>query len=159
MKICVFNTFTATASIFLYNSELWTLNTTRENEIDAFQRKQIRILMGRQWPNIISNENLYRITEIEPWSITIKRRRLNWLGHLLRMNKDTPARIALTEYFRYATRKVGRPPSTWIKVIEKDLQAVLDIQINSEKQMNWLAVMAEDRKEWREFVDSIMLQE
>ena len=71
------------ASIFLYNSELWTLTKTLEDKIDAFQRRQLRYALGIFWPRIISNDELYEITNVEPWSKTIKRRRLNWLGHLL----------------------------------------------------------------------------
>ena len=40
LKIRTFNTYTA--SIFLYNSELWTLAETMQNIIDAFHRKLLR---------------------------------------------------------------------------------------------------------------------
>ena len=38
IRICVFKTYLE--SVFLYNSELWTLTSTLDKQIDSFQRKQ-----------------------------------------------------------------------------------------------------------------------
>ncbi len=75
----------------LYNSELWTVTKQMQEKINAFQRRQLRVILNRTWPKIISNEQLYTITEVEPWNITIKKRRLKWTGHLLRLPPQTPA--------------------------------------------------------------------
>ncbi len=88
-KIRTFQVFSA--SIFLYISELCTLAITKEGQLDAFDRKLIRRAMGIHWPKTITNNDLYQKTKTEPWSKTIKRRRLNWLGHVLRMDENTPA--------------------------------------------------------------------
>ena len=45
----------------------------------------------------VRNTDLYFITKTEPQSRTVKRRRLNWIGHLMRLPKETPARQALAE--------------------------------------------------------------
>ena len=58
-------TFNYTASIFLYNSELWTLIETLQNTIDAFHRKLLRRVINIQWPKTISNEPLYEKVKIE----------------------------------------------------------------------------------------------
>ena len=34
---------------------------------------------------------LETLTKCEPWSIVTERRRLSWLGHLMRLNPQTPA--------------------------------------------------------------------
>ena len=39
-KLKIFNTYCST--IFLYNSELWSLNKETTNEVDAFQRRMLR---------------------------------------------------------------------------------------------------------------------
>ena len=57
----------------------------------------------------------------EPWSKTIKRRRLNWVGHLYRLPKETPARQALAEYQRKTKHPVGRPKPTWVALTQKEL--------------------------------------
>ena len=106
-KIKTFNTFAA--SVFLYNSEIWTCTASINNKIDSFHRRMLRQAINIHWPKKISNTNLYSKTKVEPWSVTIKRRRLNWLGHLMRMEKDTPARLALDEALRPSKRKIGHP--------------------------------------------------
>ena len=77
LKIRTFNTYSA--SIFLYNSELWALTETIQNNIDAFHRKLLRRVIDIRWPKIISNVDLYAKANIEKWSKTIQRRSLNWL--------------------------------------------------------------------------------
>ena len=87
-KVKAFNTYLTT--IFLYNSELWTLTETMVKSFDAFQRKVLRIyVLNVKYPKVISNEEVYRRTGITPWSTVIEKRRLKWLGHCSRLDKDT----------------------------------------------------------------------
>ena len=90
-KVRTFNKFAA--SIFLYNSELWTVTSKIANRIDCFQRRMLRQAINIRWPKKISSQKLYEMTKVEPWSRTIRRRRLNWLGHLMRLPPETPAII------------------------------------------------------------------
>ena len=46
------------------------------------------------------------------WSITIKRHRLNWLGNILRLHEDTPARKSFAEAMRKTRKPVGRHLAT-----------------------------------------------
>jgi hypothetical protein len=67
------------------------------------------------WPNVVSNEDLHEKARTEPTSITIKRRRLKWLGHVLRM-----PRVALF-WTVQGKRKAGRTKITWGRTFEKKL--------------------------------------
>ena len=131
-KVKTFNAFTA--SIFLYNSELWTITRTIAKQIDSFHRRMMRQAINIRWPKKISNVNLYNKTKVEPWSQTIKRRRLNWRGHLMRMPNDTPARISMYEALQPSTKKRGKTPTTWLKVIEKDLTNIIHLDIHKTTQ-------------------------
>ena len=91
------------------------------NRIDSFQRRMLRQAINIRWPKKISSQKLYEMTKVEPWSRMIRRRRLNWLGHLMRLPPETPARISLHEALRTTKRKRGKAKTTWLKVIEKDL--------------------------------------
>ena len=95
MKIRTFNTFAS--SVFLYNSELWGVTATLENKINSFQRRLLRQAINVRWPKKISNKDLYEKTKQEEWSKTIKRRRLNWIGHFLRLSENTLVRKAFYE--------------------------------------------------------------
>jgi hypothetical protein len=158
IKIRVFLCFIC--SIFLYNSELWSLTKTQEKQIDAFQRKQLRYALNIHYPKTISNQKLYQITKTEPWSISIKRRRLNFAGHLMRLDENTPAKQALYEAIKPTKRKPGRPKQSWIQTIRRDL----DSQLNTTKEndQTFIEVLHEaavDRPGWRNTVKAVVDQE
>ena len=122
LKLRTFNTYIS--SIFLYNSEIWTVTPTIEHQIDSFHRRLLRNVLNIKWPKKISNNNLYIITNTEKWSKTVTRRRLNWLGHLMRLDTETPARKALTEFLTPSKHPRGRPKATWLSIIKTDLQKI-----------------------------------
>ena len=82
--------------IFLYNCELWTATKTINDSIESFHRRQLRYALGIKYPRVIINQQLYDVTKCEPWSNT-ERRRLAWLGHLMRLNPETPASQSFKE--------------------------------------------------------------
>ena len=86
-----------------------------------WHRRLLRIALNVKYPKVISNEKLYNITKETPISERIKRRRLALLGHILRLDPDTPAQKALKYYLTPHKRPVGRPPVTWIQLITQDL--------------------------------------
>ena len=119
LKIRTFQLYIS--SVFLYNSETWAINQTLINKIDSFHRRTLRYALNIKWPKKINNNDLYTKTRCEPWSKTIKRRRLNFLGHIMRLNNNTPVRRALKEATTPTKGKIGRPNHTWIKTITEDL--------------------------------------
>ena len=147
------------ASVFLYNSELWALSETLEKQIDAFQRKLLRRVINIRWPKIITNEKLYELTGIIEWSKIIRKRRLKWIGHVMRLNENTPVRLALKESITGIRRKVGRPKITWIKVIKKDLALIdidLDINLDETSIEIELIELTRDRCQWKNLIKNIM---
>ena len=46
---------------------------------------------GYNWIKMILNESLYEKAKLEAFSVIVKRRRLQWLGHFWRLNPETPA--------------------------------------------------------------------
>ena len=70
-----------------------------------FQRKQLKKLLCFYWPQKISNIELYKRTKSVEWSKLVKRKRLSWLGHLMRLPKETAARKALQEYAKPIKKK------------------------------------------------------
>ena len=47
--------------------------------------------------------------------------RLRWLGHVMRLEDDTPAKQALQEFLKLVKKPRGRPTTTWLKKISSDL--------------------------------------
>ena len=76
----------------------------------------------------------------------IKKRRLLWVGHLFRLPKDAPAKQALKECLRAVKRPRGKPKTTWIASVEKELREMnLNFQTANE--------LAQERPDWRDTVD------
>ena len=156
-KIRIFEAYVS--SIFLYNSELWVSTKTIANKIDSFQRRQLRKVLNIKWPKVISNIELYKKTKVIKWSTVIKKRRLSWLGHLLRLKDDTPARKALSEAVSDHKRRVGRSKITWLDTIKKDVMfGGLILNFKSHKTMiNDLEGLCKDRDLWKITVKHMML--
>ncbi len=57
----------------------------------------IILILSKDLQLLSENKDLYKCTRQEPWSQNIKRRRLRWLGHLMRLPVETPAQQALQE--------------------------------------------------------------
>ena len=96
------------------------------------------------------------MTNTEELSKTIKRRRLNFFGHVLRLHEETPAQKALEEVFKPYQRPVGRPPITWISQILKDLNETRKHHNISNKLVNKtlksLKELAKNRQTWQQEV-------
>ena len=152
-KMRIFQAFVN--SIFLYNSELWTLTKALAHKIDVFQRSLLRRVVGTRRVEKMSNIDLYCKTETIPWSQTIKRRRLNWLGHLLRLPDETPAKQALNEFLRKTKRPPGKPKTTWLSQIKQQLSPI-GIDPYHPDHVTALTGLANDRDAWRAMVRRAM---
>ena len=95
-------------SILLYGSECWRVVKGDMAKIDAFHNGCLRKICRIFWPNKISNVDLYKKTGCNSGVLEIKRRRLRWLGHVLRMPGDSIPKVAL-RWTPPGKRKRGRP--------------------------------------------------
>ena len=106
----------------------------------------------------MSTEVLYSITKAEPWSDVILRRRLSWLGHLLRLPEETPARIALSEAITPAKRPRGKPRTIWISCIKKDLIKLNIVSksdtIDNKTFFDHLTELTANRNSWNQKIRS-----
>ena len=81
-------------------------------------------------------KNYTNRTKVEEWSKLVKYRRLSWLGHLIRLPDESPAKKALQEYIKPIKRKIGRPKTTWLHQIYNDLKGnIEDVNFKNEYSM------------------------
>ena len=134
-------------SVYMYNACLWAVTDTIQKQIDSTQRKLLRIAINIRYPKIISNEKLMEITKQKPWSQIIARQRLKWYGHCQRLPEESPAKQAMNEFERPVQRPVGRPVTTWLDVVKKQLK---------EKGTEYedARTMTQDRVRWRTFINN-----
>ena len=91
----------------MYHASTWGLRQDVLNKLDTFHRKHLRRIVGIRWPQgpqRISNKELYKLCNVQPLSITITSiSRLRWqlFGHILRLDPNTPAQIAMDYLLLY----------------------------------------------------------
>ena len=145
-------------SIFLYNSELWTLINTLERSIYSFHRRLLKKVIHVAWPGVITNEELYKRTKVTPWILTICKRRLSWFGHLLRLLSETPAKRSPKAFVKTWKWSAGRPKTTWLSLILNDIFKYSNINLpwDQENDLKSFEKSCDDRKSWIKTVDCKM---
>ena len=70
----------------VYGAEILTLRKIDQKYLDSFEMWRWRRMEKISWTDRVRNEVLHRVREDRSILNTIKRRKANWIGHLLRMN-------------------------------------------------------------------------
>ena len=156
LRVRVYNAFIL--PILLYNSGTWGLTPVQMRNIDTFHRRQLRIVIGVRYPQIITNADLYRRTGSQPVSALIRLARLKLLGHICRLPGEAPAQEAMSAYYvREGGEKIfrGRPPSTLPIVLAIELSRA-NISLKSTQDLQTLRKSARDRKEWHAIIQKIV---
>ena len=83
LKIKLFKS--AVETIAAYALESLPLNPLTPNMLDAGHQQLIRVELGINWQNNITNEEAYAKSGLLPFSQTIRRRSLRLIGHSLRI--------------------------------------------------------------------------
>ena len=91
---------------------------------------------------------------MKEWSREIKKRRLKWFGHLLRLPNETPAKQALTEALTPVKKPRGKPKLTWLGLIVKDM-ATINIRVSLDN-LEELIEIANERACWNGLVGLAM---
>ena len=65
---------------------------TEDERLIAFHRKQLKAILNIRYPEKITNKSLYRTYQEKPWSLQILSARWSLFGHILRRDKDIPAK-------------------------------------------------------------------
>jgi hypothetical protein len=128
--------------VLLYGSETWKINQSDEKKLDSFQYQCLKRIMQIWWPNIISIDELNERTQIHKISHEVKRKRWNWIGHVLRKEIDHHCMTALT-WQPDGKRKVGRPKTTWRRTVDKERKKA------KWKTWNEARGYAKDRDKWK----------
>jgi hypothetical protein len=145
--------------ILTYNSCTWALTNTELEELEAFRRKQLRSVIGITYPRKISNDKLYKLCNAGKLEHMIREARWRMLGHVLRMENETPAKYATIKYFDKGKSFLGRPRTTLATIINEDIKLAhaqhnrevfsqLPPQLKNIMDLNQLETIANDRSKW-----------
>ena len=101
--------YTTCVIVFLYGCESWVLFLDMEIKINAFGTFCYRIMLGIERQDCISNKAIYSTTNTEPLVHYVRKRQLEFLGHILRLPEEEPARRYAFYVPLVAKKKPGRP--------------------------------------------------
>ena len=95
------------------------------------------------------NEELYELYDDLPLTIVIHIKRLQWAGHVIRMEGERIPRKILDGHFG-GRKMVGRPRIQGEEMMRKDAKDLLGIR-------NW-RTMARNREEWKVLIGEVMVR-
>jgi len=101
-----------------YASETWTLTKRDRKQLNVFERKMYRRILGLVYDNekenwrIPTNKEIYASVKKPTITETIRLNRLRWFGHVQRMEENRIPKKVL--YMNMGTRRLrGRPRNRW----------------------------------------------
>ena len=140
----------------MYRGEFQTLiSKTTENFIYS-QRKFPRRILSLQWPRVMDNKKLLEKAKKKRCCSKNKRKTLNWLRHLLRLDKVTPARRALTSFLnhcKWSHGKLRKTRSSWEPLLQwfrHNCESIIDL-------IQDLRNICANRNRWKDLVSYIKL--
>ena len=136
-------------SVLLHSCSSWS---APNQKLNTCHRKHLRRICNVYWPKgVISNVELYRRCDVIPITERVRKARWTLLGHILRMDDNCAASLAL----RYAISsseflrgRRGRPRCNLFTTIVNDLREH-NCNLKSVNDFNELKLLAQDRNSWR----------
>ena len=142
-RIRLYNAFVL--PILTYNSGTWGATRQQMQSLSAFDRKQMRALLGIRWPNTIRNVSLYTRTGTSDIADPIHRSRGRLFGHCLRVERSTPAQLAIAGYYSHRIKgRIGRLCTAVPSVLAADM-ATVGLRLKSSADLDALHSLAADR--------------
>ena len=134
-KMRVFRTMVM--SILLYGAETWTITQRDVRKLRTFHMKCLRNILGvTRWDKIRKESILCSVNEV-PIEEQLKHLRLQWLGHVMRMDSCRVQRQLLCSKLTEKVRPRGGTPLRWIDLITKYLVGIQDWREVVHNQSQW----------------------
>ena len=152
--------------VLKYNSLCWALRKSDISSLNAFHRRLLRRICKIHWPNRITNKKLYKLTKTIPLTVQITKARWRYLGHVLRMDPESPPHKAMLYYFAsepcHVKKHSGGKRCTIHTTLQNDIKDTLSIFNNfqiktfdSWDDMITIRKMAQERGEWKGIVKTV----
>src|SRR5688572_9418412 len=131
--------------VLIYGAETWCMKKEDERRLLVAEMGWLRGLLNRSRREKIRNEvTREELGQKETVVERIKKRRLTWYGHVIRMeNGRMPVRVLHVEV--EGTRSRGRQKKRWIDNVLEDIE-------NRGWDLRRAIELARDRPKWRSFV-------
>ena len=144
-KIKLFNT--NVKSILLYGCETWKVTKELTNKLQVFINGCLRKIFRIFWPEVITNTELLRVAKQVDIGLDIRKRKWNWVGHILRRPDTNIPKMAL-DWNPQGSRPRGRPKLTWKRSILSEAKTI-------GKTWSEMKALAQNRVRWRHTIEAL----
>ena len=90
-----------------------------ESRINAFATSCYQIILSIRRTDHVPNTTIYAMTMMTPLCNCVKSRHLRFLGHILRLPDEEPARLYALYTPPHGRRKAGRPRTLYLTYIQR----------------------------------------
>ena len=140
---------TVVQATLLYGCEAWAAKKEDLDHLDVFQMRCLRRMCKISLRDKIPNVATLKKCDIDKVADMVRFRRLRWLGHTARMDKDRLPRQFLSFSLPQGVRRVGRPIKGWTDYVCEDLSSLGSLY-------DWKKVVP-DRDEWRKRIYRLLV--
>jgi len=150
--------------------ESWAVTSSLSFALDCCELGFLRRQLGvRSFPFPVNSEVRSRCGLQTSLSQVVKRRRLIWLGHVLRMKESRVAQqVLLAQRPSQWRRARGRPCQTWDRLVHADTRSLtdnvrntvgslVDWSVDGRRWLQYLGDLASNRTQWRQIVETLAL--
>ena len=106
----------------LYGCETWPMSVKDERRMATTEMRMVRWAMGVSLLEHRRNEEILEEAKVEQIATVMRRRRLEWFGHVKRRDKTENIR-AVVEMKMEGKRPRGRPQLRWKDTVKRDMKA------------------------------------
>ena len=139
-------------ALLLYGSECWTPLRAESRRLNTFHHQCVRTVLGvsrkEQWDTHLTNvQLLHRWGDTLDMQEKVVARRLEWLGHVMRMEDERLPKCLLFSSLE-RTRPACGPRKRWRDCVVSDLRArgVAD---------SWVEIATTSRTDWRQVIENV----
>ena len=147
--------------VLLYNCGTWGVTEAVIEKLEVFHRRQLREVLGVR-KRQLSNKELYEKCGTDRLRGDIIYARWSLFGHVLRLDKETPAQLAMDYYVRLGEGEkepLGRPDTTLPVLLFSEYKRYKQeerggevYQRTKDKMLGELRELAKNKPEWGMFV-------
>lgn len=155
-------------SVLVYGCESWTVTSSLSSTLDSCEFGFLRRLLGVKSLPFPRNSEVSRKCGIQSsLSQFVKRSRLIWLGHVLRMQENRVAQqVLLAQQSIQRKRARGRLCQTWDRLVHADTRSltnnirnavgsITNWSVDGRRWLSYLRDLACNRTHWRQIVETL----
>ena len=132
-------------STLMYGSETWAPTKTHIKRLETFHQRCLRNLVRVRWFDHVTNEEVLRRADMGSVEGMIRKRRLQWVGHVFRMEPERHPRLMLGARPLGASRQFHGGKRRFADVVRQDF-ALLGIGETAALKLT------QDREKWSRLV-------